>query len=75
MSTGQGSRVRIQGPGSRVQIQGPGSRVRVQVPKYGSRFPSTDPLLGIHLGPGSRVRIHFPEYGFWEKKGKIRHHL
>ena len=36
---------------------------RVRVPKYGSRFPSTGPILGIYLGPGSRVRVQVPEYG------------
>ena len=36
---------------------------RVRVPKYGSRFPSTGPILGIYLGPGSRVRVQVPKYG------------
>ena len=40
-------------------------RVRVQVPEYGSRFPSTGPLIVFYLGPGSRVRVQVPEYGFW----------
>ena len=35
---------------------------RVRVPEYGSRFPSTGPILGIYLGPGSRVRVQVPEY-------------
>ena len=43
---------------------------RVRVPKYGSRFPSTGPILGIYLGPGSRVRVQVPEYGIWKKKWK-----
>jgi hypothetical protein len=34
----------------------------VRVPKYGSRFPSTGPILGIYLGPGSRVQVQVPEY-------------
>ena len=38
-------------------------RVRVQVPEYGSKFPSTGPLLEFYLGPGSRVRVQVPEYG------------
>ena len=36
---------------------------QVQVPKYGSRFPSTGPILGIYIGPGSRVRFQIPKYG------------
>ena len=31
--------------------------------KYGSRFPSTGPILGIYLGPGSQVRVQVPKYG------------
>ena len=31
--------------------------------EYGSRFPSTDPILGIYLGPGSQVRVQVPKYG------------
>ena len=46
-------------------------RVRVRVPEYGSRFPSTGPLLVFYLGPGSRVRIQVPEYGFWGKNYQI----
>ena len=41
--------------------------VKFKVPEYGSRFPSTGPILGIYLGPGSRVRVQVPEYGFWKK--------
>jgi hypothetical protein len=37
-------------------------RVNFKVPEYGSRFPSTGPLLGFYLGPGSRVRVQVPEY-------------
>ena len=33
--------------------------------EYGSRFPSTGPLIVFYLGPGSRVRVQVPEYGFW----------
>ena len=35
---------------------------RVRVPKYGSRFPSTGPILWIYSGPGSWVRVQVPEY-------------
>ena len=42
-----------------------GSQVWVQVPKYGSRFPSMDPILGIYLGPGSQVQVQVPEYRSW----------
>ena len=33
------------------------------IPEYGSRLPSTDPLLEIYLGPGSIVWVQVPGYG------------
>jgi hypothetical protein len=38
-------------------------RVKFKVPEYGSRFPSTGPILRNYLVPGSRVWVQVPEYG------------